>query len=107
MSKLIEDITREIRSQFEAADHFKNLWMSTNEELERVKTAAGVAAADATREIDRLKAKLEISRLRERGTVPPQPTTVFVVGKEWQEHVTIQEDIHHHEGKITVYLKHL
>jgi len=37
MGTLAEDLAAEVKSQVEAAEHFKNLWMQASEELERVK----------------------------------------------------------------------
>jgi hypothetical protein len=34
---IADDLAAEVRSQCLAAEHFKNLWMATNDELEAVK----------------------------------------------------------------------
>ena len=37
MSKLADDLCAEVRHQCEQAEHFKGLWMESNEELEKTK----------------------------------------------------------------------
>jgi len=37
VSRVADDLAAEVRAQCEAAEHFKNLWLQTNEELEAVK----------------------------------------------------------------------